>query len=56
MKKSWIKRIIYVLAGIASVIVIVSTVKTGIDNYRNNDTTTSNGSEAAQVQVVDLAA
>ena len=55
MKKSWIRRIIYVLAGIASVIIIASAVKTGVDNYKNKDKDTTS-SETAQVQVVDLAA
>lgn len=56
MKKSWIKRILYVLAGIASVIIIVSTIKTGVDNYKNKDKDTTTGTETSQVQVVDLAA
>ena len=54
MKRTF-RRILYVLAGIASIIVIATSVKTGIDNYRNKDTTPVDN-ETAQVQVVDMAA
>ena len=53
--KPWIKRVVFVLAGIASFIIIFNTAKTGIDKLKDKqDTTTSN--ETAQVQVYDLAA
>ncbi len=54
MKKSWIRRALYVIFAIAAVIIIAGAVKTGVDNYKNKQTTPE--PETAQVQVVDLAA
>ena len=55
MKKSWVKKVLYVLAGIASVIIIFNAAKAGYDDYKTTHGTES-GTESAQVQVVDQAA
>ncbi|MBR0190298.1 MAG: hypothetical protein IJQ23_07960 [Clostridia bacterium] len=54
MKKSFVRRVLYVIFAIASVIIIAGAVKTGVDSYKNKQTTPE--PETAQVQVVDFAA
>ena|GEM_PF-6254012 len=54
MKKSTIKLIGIILGIVASIIVISGAIKSGYDKWKDNNTTES--TEAAQVQVVDLAA
>ena len=54
MKKSFLRRVLYVIFAIASVIIIAGAVKTGVDNYKDRQSTSE--PETAQVQVVDLAA
>lgn len=55
MKKGTIKLIGIILGIIASVIVISNAIKAGVDKWKENSDTEAT-SQAAQVQVVDLAA
>lgn len=54
MKNKWLRRALYFIFAVASVIIIAGAVKSGIDKHKTNDPAPE--PETAQVQVVDLVA